>query len=146
MPDNLDQISLGQPFEGVQTFNTGNLDSISLGQPEEFIISGTLSLTPDPIVIPILLPTPSVVFSTNLTPDPILIPLVLPDPQIVQARTFNPDPIVIVLALPDPVLAVYQMQPYRDIQRRINVDDWTATLTFYLEIHAFTSDAGNPII
>lgn len=146
MPENLDYISRGQPFKGVLTSNTAALDAISRGQPDPWITTGSIELLPDPLVIPLVFPSPSIVFSTPLTPSPLVIPLAFPAPTIYQAVVLAPSPLVIALAFPSLVLGIQFLQPYRDIQRSINVADWSGTLTFFLEVHGFTSDAAQPLI
>lgn len=64
------------------------------------------TLTPDPIAIPVVLPSVAVSLGAlTLTPDPVAIPLVLPDPTISHALTIAPSPVIIPIALPDPAVS-----------------------------------------
>jgi hypothetical protein len=64
------------------------------------------TLTPSPITIPVVVPAPTLVFGDKiLTPSPVTMPLVVPAPTLVFGdKTLTPDPVGITLVVPAPTV------------------------------------------
>lgn len=62
--------------------------------------------TPDPVVIPIALPTPTLVRTYVATPSPVEIPVTATAPTLAAALAITPDPVEVPVATPAPTLVM----------------------------------------
>ena len=66
--------------------------------------AGGIALTPDPVAIPIVIPTPTLAVDRLVTPDPVVVPIVIPTPTVVIDIDLAPDPVAVPLVIPTPTL------------------------------------------
>lgn len=88
-----------------------------------------LTLTPDPILVPIALPAPAVTLTLAISPDPIIVPIVLPAPTVTHLLVISPTPITIPVVLPDPAVSLTLTVTPTPIAVPIVLPDPTVSLT-----------------
>lgn len=107
--------------------------------------AATITITPNPVAIPILTAAPIVTVHRLVSPTPVTVPIVVPSPTISIIQAITPSPVAILIVIPAPAILVITVQAYQGLTRLLNPTDWGGTPTLILEIHAFTSSAGSPI-
>ncbi len=89
------------------TGQAANRRAVEVGAAEwnADVSAGTQTITPDPVVIPLVIPAPAVQpGAATISPDALAIPVVVPDPVITSPLTISPDPVAIPLVIPDPTV------------------------------------------
>lgn len=67
-----------------------------------------INLIPDPVVITLAFPSPTVVLGTlSISPTPVVIPIVFPDATVVLTYTITPTPVILSILFPDATLVFY---------------------------------------
>lgn len=84
---------------------TSAIDAISTGVMFGLVAEVTnYTMTPDPVTLPFVVPTPSLALANVVTPDPVAMPFVVPAPTLALANVVTPDPVQLVFALPEPLI------------------------------------------
>jgi hypothetical protein len=81
---------------------------VPISLPSASLSFGAKTLTPDPVVVPVSLPAPTLSFGTKtLTPDALTVPVVLPNPTVAfGTKTLNVSPVEVPVVLPNVTVQV----------------------------------------